>query len=345
MKLRTEGTSTMPLLNTPITIKNIKLNSRLVLPPMATARSDPDGQATEQLIEYYDEKSRGGYIGLVITEHCFVSPEGKASKGQMSVSRHEDLPGLKRLAEVIHKNGVKAFLQISHAGSASNREVTGCPVLAPSPIRNPRVSSAVPQEMTNKDIRKVINDFASASLLVKEAGFDGVEIHSAHGYLLNQFYSPLTNRRTDSYGPDSVRSRLKLHTDIIAAVRNAVGTDYPIALRLGACDYMDGGTTLQDSLEAAQILEQAGIDLLDISGGCCGYIRPGSEDPGYFGELTEAIRQVVSIPVILTGGITAPAEAEALLEAGKADLIGVGRAMLRDSSWAEKALGSDSAGK
>ena len=196
----------------------------------------------------------------------------------------------------------------------------------------------VPQEMTHEDMQKVVRDFAAAARRAKEAGFDGVEIHSAHGYLLNQFYSPLANHRTDKYGPGSIESRVKLHLEVIQAVRAAVGADYLVALRLGAGDYMDGGSTAADGAAAARLFEQAGIDLLDISGGICGYIRPGVTGQGYFSDLTEAVKSAVSLPVILTGGITEIDAAETLLEQGKADLIGVGRAMLKDSSWAKNAM-------
>lgn len=329
----------MHILNTPIRVNHLELKNRLVMPPMATAKSDPDGHVTPDICAYYDEKSAGGYIGLIITEHSFISQEGKASQGQMSLSRDSDVSGLAQLVEVIRKNGCPVMAQINHAGSAAKTEITGREVLSASPVQSPKGNS-IPQEMTPADIRKVIEDFTAAAIRVKKAGFDGVEIHSAHGYLLNQFYSPLANKRTDEYGAHTIHSRLKLHLEVIKAVREAVGADYPVALRLGACDYMDGGSTLEDSVAAAKILEEAGIDLLDISGGICGYVRPDTQEQGYFSELTEAVKKVVHIPVILTGGITDGNAAESLLELGKADMIGVGRAMFKDSAWAENAMRS-----
>lgn len=329
----------MHILNTPIRVNHLELKNRLVMPPMATAKSDPDGHVMPDICAYYDEKSAGGYIGLIITEHSFISQEGKASQGQMSLSRDSDVSGLTQLVEVIHQNGCPVMAQINHAGSAAKTEITGREVLSASPIQSPKGNS-IPQEMTLDDIRKVIEDFTAAAIRVKKAGFDGVEIHSAHGYLLNQFYSPLANKRTDEYGAHTIHSRLKLHLEVIKAVREAVGADYPVALRLGACDYMDGGSTLEDSVAAAKILEEAGIDLLDISGGICGYVRPDTQEQGYFSELTEAVKKVVHIPVILTGGITDVNAAESLLEQGKADMIGVGRAMFKDSAWAENAMRS-----
>ena len=192
--------------------------------------------------------------------------------------------------------------------------------------------------MTQAEIDQVVSDFAQAARRVKEAGYDGVEIHSAHGYLLNQFYSPLSNKRDDAYTGSTLEGRMRLHGEVIAAVREEVGPDFVVALRLGACDYQEGGSTVDDAVAAAKILELAGIDLLDISGGLCGYRGSGSKEPGYFGVESKAIREAVSIPVILTGGVRDGRATERLLKEGKADLIGVGRSVLKDSLWAKKAF-------
>ena len=199
--------------------------------------------------------------------------------------------------------------------------------------------SEAPDAMAEADIEKVIRDFAAAARRAKAAGYDGVELHSAHGYLLNQFFSPLTNRRTDCYAGGTLEGRTRLHCEVLRAVRAAVGAEYPVAVRLGACDYMAGGSTEADTAEVAALLEAAGADLFDISGGLCGYRNPQSRAPGYFGAAAEAVRQRVSPPVLLTGGVTAAEEAEALLGRGCADLIGVGRALLKDAGWARSALG------
>ena len=327
----------MSILKTPIKVGKMELKNRLVMPPMATHKSAEDGTVTQQLCDYYDEKSAGGYIGLIITEHAYVAPEGKASKGQMSVSDDKDIAGLERIAGIIHKNGSKVIAQINHAGGATKTEITGRTVLGASAAAMPQ-TGLHPQEMSRQDIQRVIDDFTAAALRVKKAGFDGVEIHSAHGYLLNQFYSPLTNQRTDEYNADTMENRLRIHTEIIRKVRELAGPDFVVALRLGACDYMEGGSTVQDGVEASKLLEQTGIDLLDISGGFCLYIHPYIKEQGYFSELTEAIEKAVDIPVILTGGITDAAAAETLLAEKKADMIGVGRAIAADSSWAKRAM-------
>lgn len=319
-------------------IGKLELHSRLVMPPMATAKSAADGSVTPELCAYYDEKTAGGHLGLVIVEHAYVSPEGQASAGQLSVATYACISGLRRLVEVIHKNGVKAMAQLNHAGSSAKTEVTGLPVLGASAVENPRKGS-VPVEMTVADIRRITEDFASAARRVKEAGFDGVEIHSAHGYMLNQFYSPLTNKRTDGYGGVTAAERIRFHLEVLQRVREVVGPDFPIALRLGACDYMEGGSTLDDARLAAKLFEEAGLDLLDISGGFNGYACPGKQRQGYFSPVTETLVHERRIPVLLTGGITEAQAAEELLVAHKADLIGVGRALLQDSEWAKRAHG------
>lgn len=339
----------MNLLNKSIRIRNMELKNRLVMPPMAISKADENGKVTSKTLDYYDEKSAGGYIGLIIAEHSYVSPEGKAGRGQLSISDNSDIFGLRELVSMVHKNNTRIMAQISHAGAAATFGVTGLEQLSASAVRMPQGSLAapggrgnrtmpLPKEMDMTDINKMTDNFTKAALRAKAAGFDGVEIHSAHGYLLNQFYSPLMNKRVDEYAGNTINGRIKLHLEIIQAIREAVGNDYPIALRLGACDYMAGGSTIEDSIIAVKEFEKAGIDFIDISGGFCGYINPTSRKPGYFDEISKVIKETVSVPVVLTGGIVEAESAELLLEQKKADLIGVGRAILKDSGWAERAM-------
>ncbi|MBV7276543.1 NADH:flavin oxidoreductase [Clostridium sp. PL3] len=322
----------------PLESGRLVLKNRLIMPPMATAKSEKDGKVSREVLEYYDEKSRGGYISLIIVEHSFIEQQGKASENQLSVAEDSTIENLKKLANVIQKNGSKAVMQLNHAGSAALTEVTGSIPIAPSAVANP-FKGDMPRELTKKEIKDIVESFKKAALRVKKAGFDGVEIHSAHGYLLNQFFSPLTNKRTDEYGGD-VNSRIKIHLEIIKAVREAVGNEMPIFIRLGASDYMEGGITIEDSKIAAHEFEKAGVDVIDISGGFCRFTLEDNTLPGYFAPLSEGIKEVVSIPVILTGGITEVKDAERLLLEGKADLIGVGRAIYKDSEWAKKAFES-----
>ena len=192
--------------------------------------------------------------------------------------------------------------------------------------------------MTVEDIEHVKESFVSAALRAQAAGFDGVEIHSAHGYMLNQFYSPLTNHRTDAYNGQTLEGRTRLHAEILRVVREAVGDDYPVAIRFGACDYMEGGSRIEEIPEASRIFEEAGADMLDISGGLGGFTVKGRTQPGWFAELSIPARNSVQIPVLLTGGIITADDAEQLLRENVADLIGVGRAMLKDAYWSVKAV-------
>lgn len=331
---REEKTMDLNRLQEPITIGKLTVPNRLVMPPMASGKTTKEGRVTDDICDYYGKRADGGCIGLIIVEHAFVSLEGKAHQGQMSIAEDGDISGLQKLTSIIHKDGTKAFIQINHAGSAASSSVTGCETVSASTVQSS--SGNVSREMKQEDIEKVISDFTAAAVRAKKAGFDGVEIHSAHGYLLNQFYSPLTNYRTDIYSGQYLEGRLRLHLQIIDAIRCEVGSEFPIAIRLGACDYMDGGTSLQDSVLAAQLLEKAGIDLLDISGGLCGFSRPGVKIPGYFSELSEEIKKYVSVPVLVTGGITDIFDAERLLEENRADMIGVGRAIRKEWEWAKK---------
>ncbi len=326
----------MALLTSPFVMNKLELHNRIVLPPLATEKSAEGGKVSKSLLEYYDAITADRAIGLVIVEHCYVHLSGKASASQLSVDSNASLSELTTLANTIQHNGSKAVMQISHAGSATSEEVTGSVVIGPSAVANPR-KGIMPREMTLEEIEEIIQSFIASAKLVKEAGFDGVEIHSAHGYFLNQFYSPLTNLREDAYG-GSLENRVRIHLEIIKGIRKVVGNNFPILLRLGASDYSEGGTTLEDSLKVVPLFEEAGVDIIDISGGFCGYAGNDPSEEGYFSELSGPIMQVTKCPVILTGGILSAEKAEMILVEKKASLIGVGRAMLKDHHWANKAI-------
>ena len=324
-------------INDQIIINGIVINNRLVMPPMATGKAR-DGKITKEILDYYDEKTKGGCLGLVIVEHMYVNKQGMANYNQISISEDSDIAGLSKLVKVIHKNNSKVLAQISHAGSKTASFITGMKVVGPSEVKNviSKDSEAIPCKMTTQDIDNVINDFLLASKRAKLAGFDGVELHSAHGYLLNQFYSPITNLRDDEYGGSNLLSRIALHLKIIKAIRKEVGEDFIIALRLGACDFLEGGTTIEDSIKASLIFEENSLDLLDISGGLLGYQNPLCEEEGWFSSLSKSIKDKVRIPVILTGGFTNKGSIDLALKEEKADLIGVGRALLKDNSLPKK---------
>lgn len=299
---------------------------------MATGKA-VDGMPSETQISYYKERAKA--TAMIIVEHEYVSTEGMASKGQLSMENDSVIEGYKKLTDAVHKEGALILAQINHAGGVARD--TGKQNIAPSSIIV-RPNMPVPQEMTKEDINRVIQDFTDAAKRAEKAGFDGVEIHAAHGYLLNQFYSPLTNHRTDEYTGSTMEGRTRIHTDIIQSVRKEISSNFIVGLRFGACDYMEGGSEIKDIPEASKIFEQAGIDFLDISGGHCIYTVKGKIEPGWFSELSKPAKQAVKIPVMLTGGVKTGEDAEKLLSEQAADLIGVGRSMMRDAEWTQKAL-------
>ena len=326
----------MKIISQPLDMDKLTIKNRLAMPPMATYKETVDA-----LIVHYLDRAEGGNIGLLITEHFCVTKQGSANANQICLESDDVIPVLKKIVSAIHQSGTKTICQLNHAGSAANSTVTGHEVVGPSPIVLPRkpqpANVVVPKELSVEEIKEIVKAFASAAIRAKKAGYDGVEIHSAHGYLLNQFYSPLSNHRNDEYGGDLDR-RLNIHREIIRAVRKAVGPDYFIALRLGGSDYMEGGSTIEDAVYASKVFEKEGIDLVDLSGGMCAYVVPGRDYPGYFKDMSKAVKEAVHIPVLLTGGVHTIDEAEALLEEGAADIIGVGRELLKDPKWADKAF-------
>ena len=314
----------------PVTINQLTINNRLVLPPMAVAKAGASDEVSDKVIDYYSERAKLSGIGLIITEHLYVHRQGKAHPGQMSIATDDAAGSFVRLTDAVHTEGVKIFAQLSHAGTAASSTVTGAVPVGPSPMFHPTQRKELPEELTKDQIQEIVGLFAEAAIRAKKAGFDGVEIHSAHGYLLNQFYSPLYNHRSDEYGCDTMENRIRIHLEIIRAIRGAMGADYPIAIRMGGCDYQEGGTSVTDTIEACMLLEKSGVDLLDITGGMNGFIRPGHTEAGYFSNISAAVEKQVDIPVLLTGGVKSVEDAKVLLQEQCADMIGIGRVLLKD---------------
>ncbi len=317
-------------------IGNVELAGRIIMPPVGTYKSDEDGFVTEELLAYYRERAKNPNVAMIITEHSYIDKKGKAKANQLSIAEDSCVPGLKKLVDTIHAEGTKVFAQLNHAGAATLSEVSGGRAYAPSKIilpTTPVMGDPVPaKELTKEEIMEVVSAFVNAARRAKEAGYDGIEIHSAHAYLLNQFYSPLTNHRTDEYG-GTLGNRLRIHREVLQAVRREVGEDYPISVRLGGYDDMEGGSTLEDAVQAAKILANENIQLLSLTGGMCRYIRKGHNEPGYFKDMAFEIRKEVNVPILLTGGVKSLQDAETLLEENAADFIGVGRQLLANPNW------------
>ena len=313
------------------------MRNRIVMPPMWSGQAMPDGSVTEKIIEYHRLRAAAG-CGLIIVEHAFMHPGGRHSSTQIGVYSDAMTAGLARLAAAIKAEGASAALQISHAGSRVSSEILGgIRPVAPSAIRHPyEPSGEVPEALSQSRIEEIIAAFGAAAARARTAGFDAVEIHAAHGFLLSEFLSPLTNQRTDAYGGD-IRNRARMHLEVLRAVRNQVGPGFPVFVRLGAHDETPGGLELADACEAAGMLADAGADLIDVSGGLQGS-RGIEKGPAYFLPYATAIKARIGVPVILTGGIREPEVADRIVRAGHVDLVGIGRAMLEDASWASKAI-------
>jgi len=324
---------------TPLQVKHLTFKNRIVLPPMATEKSQPDGLVKKESLAYYREMATRG-MALLIVEHNYISAQGMASPGQMSIAGDQTLAGHKKLSQAIRENGALVALQINYAGSNRQETMPG-ECLGASPVPHP-VSHLNPQELSEKQIAEIIIAFGLAAARSKAAGYDLVEIHSAHGYLLNQFLSPLTNRRHDQYGGTLI-NRMRLLMEVIEQVRFRVGTDYPLLVRLGLSDTppgMDlhkGGLILEEGIATAKAVAKAGIDILDISGGLCGSRPAGLTGEAYFLPWARALRSTVRIPLLITGGITKAETAAAIIEQGDADLIGIGRSLAADPEWLLKA--------
>ena len=321
-----------------IQVGHFTLKNRLVKAPIHSETCS-GGKISKETEKHYDERTRGGRFGLVVVEHCYVRNDGMASPTQMSASRDSDIEGLKRICDIIHANGSTAILQISHAGCGADRSFTGEEPVSASNVSvpcgwpNSKPNPELPRPLTVNEIKDLEGYYIRAAERAMKAGYDGINLHSAHAYMLDQFFSPITNKRTDAYNGYTIEGRTRIHMELIKGIREVIGEDSLFALRLGGCDYRPGGTTIADAVEACRRFEQAGVDLLDISGGTCCFIRQGHTYPGYFGDISEAVKKEVKIPVLLTGGVKTVDDAEKLLQEGKADMIGVGRAITAHADW------------
>mgnify|MGYP000648683684 CR=1 FL=1 len=319
----------------PLEIGGLRLPNRLMALPLYVGYGNPDGTVSEAMVKHYRELAAGG-AGAVVVESTLVAPHGWAALRMVRVYDAGVLPGLTRLAAAIRESGALAGCQINHPG----RYARVSEPLAPSPV--PAGPGApVPRAMTLSDIQETIAAYAAAARRVKDAGFDFVELHGATGYLLVQFVSPHTNKRDDQYG-GSLANRLRFPLEVVAAVRDAVGPDYPVGYRFLADEWLPGGFTLEEAQIFARELEKAGVAYLSVTGGTYDSmflpeVAARAREEGYMVELARAIKQEVSIPVVAAGRIGRPEFAEEILATGNADLVGLGRALLADPTWPRKA--------
>ncbi len=321
-----------PRIFTPLQIGTLRLANRLVMPPMVVRKASHDGSVTPETLEHY--ASHPG-VGMVVVEATVVSPEGRLTREQLGLFEDRHVQGMAALAEIIHKNGAAASVQIHHAGRNTTEENTfGLPLVAPSAYSSKRGSA---RELSEPEIEGIIQAFVRAAERARQAGFDAVEVHAAHGYLVSQFLSPLANRRADRWG-GSLENRARFLREILGRIRSSADglTAY---CRLGVADGEQGGLTLEEGIEVARMLEEDGVRLLHVSSGIGNPppIAPqGSPYSNRF-HLAAAVKKVVGIPVLGVGDIRFPEQAETALENKMVDLVAVGRELLVDSQWAVKA--------
>ncbi|MDD4876227.1 MAG: NADH:flavin oxidoreductase [Dehalococcoidales bacterium] len=324
----------MPRLFDPIKINGLLLKNRLVMPPMNTRKATEDGEVTDQHIEHYVTRASSG-IGLIIIEHCYISKEGKGSAGQLGIYDDKLITGLKRLVNTIHSEGAKVIVQINHCGAQAPSKITGVQPAGPWNIIPPNWHE-IPRPLTIAEVEALVQDFVKATDRAIAAGFDSVEIHGAHGYLLSQFLSPFTNQRRDIYG-SSIEGRLLLPLEVVVAVKKRLKQDMPLFYRLGADDLIEGGLSLKEAQLAAQRLERSGVNVIDVSGGIGGTGRDHFSKQGYFIPLAENIKKVVKVPVIGVGNITEANYADSIVRDEKVDMVAFGRIMLTNPEFPRQA--------
>ena len=308
-------------------MKGITLRNRIVMPPMQTGRASFEGAVTNKLINFYVRRSSA--LGLPIVEHAYISPTGKIGPKQLGIHDDSLIPGFTKLASAIHGVGAPAVLQITHAGGVANRKIINAMPAGPSARTKTRM-------LEKTEMYAIADEFALAAERADKAGFDGVELHGAHGYLLNQFFSPLFNKREDEYG-GSLDNRMRFPLLVVEKVRERLNGKL-LLYRLGSDDLAPMGTSIEDSVAFALKLEQSQVDVIDVSGGMCGSEpKQLRHIKGYFVPQAHQIRKAVHVPVIGVGGISEAEHADKLVSEGKVDLVAVGRALWKDSKWPEKA--------
>ena len=322
---------------TPISVRDMELKNRVVMPALHHLYT-PEGYATERFNRYYWRRAEGG-AGLIYVGGCRFDDYG-AAPSMMSLQTDEFIPGYKEFTDGMHACGARVGVQLYHAGAYAHSIAIpgGKQALAPSAVFS-KFTREMPKEMTLDEIQEVIANWAAGALRAKQAGFDTVEILASAGYLISQFLSPLKNLRTDEYG-GNWENRSRFAREVVAAVRKAVGADYPLTMRVAGNDFVQNSNTNEQAVEFCKMMETAGIDLFNVTGGWHESVVPqitGDLPRGGFAYLAEAVHKAVQVPVIVSNRINDPALAEKLLALDVADLVSVGRPQIADPDWVNKA--------
>jgi 2,4-dienoyl-CoA reductase-like NADH-dependent reductase (Old Yellow Enzyme family) len=330
----------------PTTINGMTLQNRLVRSATWEGMCEQDGKPTEKVVNWYRDLAQGG-IGLIITGYAFVRQEGKQLPGKMGIHTDAFAGDYEKLTGAVHDAGGKVALQLVHAGGQTDAKNAGRQPLAPSAIQIDQFAE-IPAELTKDEINDIVAAFGEGARRAKAWGFDAVQLHGAHGYLINQFLSPLTNRRTDQYG-GSIENRSRFLLEVNRKVRETVGTDYPVLIKLNAADNLDGGLEIDDALYAAKKLAEAGIDAMEISAGTPASGEKGParqkinkpEKEAYHLELAQRIKDMVNCPVMVVGGFRSYEVAEKAIEKDGMDYIAMARPLIREPGLPNRWLQGD----
>ena len=315
---------------TPIKVGNLELKNRFMRSATWDAMADNAGLVTERSVVLYHKLNTGG-IGLIITGFAFVSfPRGQAGTGQYGIYSDKMIPGWKQIIKDVHKNGGKIAMQIVHAGInsgyLSQKRIDLCAVSALPDVERKH------HEMTDEEIEGIIADFVAAGVRVREAGFDAVQLHGAHGYLFSQFASPLFNHRNDRWG-GSPKNWRRFHLEVISRLRKAVGNDYPILIKFGVQDDKPGGMPRSEGLETCRQMVEAGLNSIEVSAGvgnAIARLREGEIGQPVFRKRAAAVKKAVNIPVAVVNGIRSVETAEDIIDSGEADIISMSRPFIRE---------------
>lgn len=323
-------------------IGNVELKNRFVMPSMGSGQTSSCGEVTDQTIAYYTARARGGF-GLIITEFTGVDISGLCGHSQFKIYSDNFIPGFVKLVNAIHENGAKTFMQLHHAGRVGSSNVTGQQLISSSTIALPIIGTTV-REMTTEEVYDMIEKFGDAALRAKKIGYDGVELHGGHGYLIAQFLSGYLNRRVDEFGGD-ITGRAAFAVGIIRNIKKKCGDDFPVIMRIAGDERINGGMKLNETKIIVKMLENAGVDAIHVTAG----LPFARDDKGYSmasyrhatginTDLSVEIKKVVKIPVIVVGRIVDPTMAEAIIEDGMADFIALGRASIADPEFPKKVM-------
>lgn len=318
-----------------MTLNGMPLSNRLVRSATWEGMCAKEGRPTEKLITFYRDLARGG-VGLIITGYAFVSPEGKQLPGKMGIHCDQFSSEMRAMTDAVHKEGGRICVQLVHAGGQTDSRNAGQTPLAPSAVECAQFSE-IPQAMDGEEIRRVVAAFGAAARRAREYGFDAVQLHGAHGYLINQFLSPLTNLRTDAYGGD-IENRSRFLMEVYDAVRAAVGSGYPVLIKLNGDDHLGGGFSIDDALVVARKLDLAGIDAIEISGGtpASGDRSPARqkisrpEKEAYHLDLARRMREATGVPLASVGGFRSFEVADRAVREGVVDLVSMARPLIRE---------------